>query len=136
MLTSYSPSGVPSALDAGQPWYASAVTTVAPGVTQYNPAPISPDIVPKYSVPAIIPPAPQPQSPTAGICMACQGTPQATPVLPNPIGTVTTANVPSPAAPTPPPATDTTAVLIAKIKSVPLWVWLVLGAVVLYKAAE
>lgn len=135
MLTSYSSSGVPSALDAGQPWYGSLITTVAPGVAVYNaPAPTDTGLVPHYAVPAIIPPAPQ--SPTAGICMSCQGTPQATPVLPNPVGTVTTANVPSPAAPTAPAPTDTLAVLLAKLKAVPLWVWLVLGGVVLYKAAE
>lgn len=102
-----------------------AVTAAAAGV------PLIVETVPHYAVPAIVPPAPPGTltSPTAGICPTCQGAPMTTPVAPG------FTPVPAPApekAPAPAPATSTT----LSLKDIPLWVWLALAGLALYKAGQ
>lgn len=94
-----------------------------------------PEIVPTfptYAIPTTTPPAPTPgtlTSPTAGVCVTCQGTPQPSPALPG--------TAPAPVAPAPQPTVTATAnSLVAELKKVPWWVWVVIGGLVLYKGSK
>ena len=139
LLSSSSPGAAPSVLDAGQPWYAPRVTSVAPGVSVLD---YAPPAVP-MSGPAIVATLPEPIGDgSAGVgvfqppevLMAGTPTPVATP--PQGCSSCGAPAIVATAQPvvqmvTPAAQLPSSADLVAMLEKAPWWVWVILAILIL-----